>query len=432
MLPRVSAEFKTFAILLVVGIFLGNIIIVLLSLVPMLFVVLSMLYHSPTSMSVSRPNLRLDAYVNENITVGSDLSVQDGIGIVTVGDSLPAYFRLAEGNNFRVFWKSGKPLHVPMHYSVECTKRGVYTIGNSKIESINVAGIEENMIVLGKDPVELLVQQRPMDMRKMRDPRLLSRIPMPLGAASKLGSTTTDFKELREYRNGDPFRHINWKASVRNADLEISNPLVNEYEKEGQQVVWIFLDASEAMSVGSSAENAFEHGVKAANGLSQFYLARNCRVGLKTFNSGRQILPDVGRRQRAMITKLLLGVEMTRLKGRLKEDVRACRGHLVGSSPLFIVITMVRPENVDELRAGIREMRLSSGPRSKVLVLHVDGNSLIPTTLAEEAGAMATNLLALSSVRSLASGGATVVPWNPRQQSLNDLMLKGMRRMQNG
>lgn len=428
MLPRVSAEFKTFAILLVVGIFLGNLLIVLLSLVPMLFVVLSMVYRSPTLMSASRPVPRLNAYVNDEIPINLELSVLDGIGIVTVGDSLPAHFRIADGNNFRVFWKSGRPLNVPIDYRVECTKRGVYTIGNSTIESINFAGIEENVIVPGKDPVELLVQQRPMNLRKMRDPRLLSRIPMPLGAASKLGSNTTDFKELREYRHGDSFRHINWKASVRNADLEISNPLVNEYEREGQQVVWIFLDASEAMSVGSSVENAFEHGIKAANGLSQFYLARNCRVGLKAFNSGRQILPDVGRRQRGMISKLLLGVEMTRLRGNLREDVRTCRGHLIGSSPLFIVITMVRPENVEELRAGIREMRLSSGPRSKVLVLHVDGNSLIPTNAVEEAGTMAADLLSLFSVRSLASAGTTVVPWNPRRQSLNELMLKGMRR----
>lgn len=428
MLPRVSAEFKTFALLLVVGMFLGNVLIVLLSLVPMLFVVLSMLYHAPTQMSMSRPVPRLNAYVNENMTVVSDLSVRDGIGIVTVGDSLPDHFRLAEGNNFRVFWKSGSPFQVKMQYSVECTKRGVYTIGNSKIESIDVAGLEENEIVAGLDPVELLVQQRPMDTRRMRDPRLLSRITMPLGAVSKLGSTTTDFKELREYRNGDPFRHINWKASVRNADLEISNPLVNEYEKEGQQVVWIFLDASEQMSVGSSVENAFEHGIKAANGLTQFYLARNCRVGMKVFNSGRQILPDVGRRQRAMISKLLLNVEMTKLRGKLKEDVRACRGHLVGSSPLFIVITMVRQENVEELRTGIREMRLSSGPRSKVLVLHVDGNSLIPTNPEEEAASMATNLISLAYIRSLAGPGTNVVPWNPRRQSLNELMLKGLRR----
>ncbi|HEY3421333.1 MAG TPA: DUF58 domain-containing protein [Methanomassiliicoccales archaeon] len=428
MLPRVSIEFKTFALLLVFGIFLGNVLIVLLSLLPMLFVVLSMLYQSPTEMSMSRPAPRLNAYVNENMKVISDLSIRDGLGIVTVGDSLPDHFRLAEGNNFRVFWKSGAPLQVRTEYSVECTRRGVYTIGNSKIESIDLAGLQENQIVPGLDPVELLVQQRPMDMRKMRDPRLLSRIPMPLGAASKLGSTTTDFKEIREYRNGDPFRHINWKASVRSADLEISNPLVNEYEKEGQQVVWIFLDASELMSVGSSVENAFEHGIKAANGLSQFYLARNCRVGLKVFNSGRQILPDVGRRQRAMVSKLLLGLEMTRLRGRLKEDVRSCRGHLVGSSPLFIVITMVRQENVEEMRAGIREMRMSSGPRSKVLVLHVDGNSLIPTNLEEEAAALATDLLSLASIRSLAGPGIRVVPWNPRRQSLNDLMLKGLRR----
>jgi hypothetical protein len=88
---------------------------------------------------------------------------------------------------------------------------------------------------------------------------------------------------------------------------------------------------------------------------------------------------------------------------------------------------MVRSENAEELRPGIQEMRLSSGPRSKVLVLHVDGNSPIPTNPAEEARAMAANLPALSSVRSLTNAGTTIVPWNPRRQRLNELMLKGIR-----
>jgi uncharacterized protein (DUF58 family) len=141
MLPRVSAEFKTFAILLVIGILLGNLLIVLLSLVPMLFVILSYLYRSPTIMGVERPVARLNAYVDGTVTVSSSLSVRDGVGIVTVGDTLPGHFRIAQGNNFRVFWKSAAPLQVPMQYSVECTKRGVYTIGNSKLESINLAGM---------------------------------------------------------------------------------------------------------------------------------------------------------------------------------------------------------------------------------------------------------------------------------------------------
>ena len=143
MLPRVSAEFKTFAILLVIGIFLGNLLIVLFSLVPMIFVVLSFLYPSPIMMGMQRPAARLNAYVNDTVTISSELSVRDGVGIVTVGDTLPDHFRIVHGNNFRVFWKSAAPLRVPLQYSVECTKRGAYTIGNSKLESINPAGMEE-------------------------------------------------------------------------------------------------------------------------------------------------------------------------------------------------------------------------------------------------------------------------------------------------
>ena len=42
----------------------------------------------------------------------------------------------------------------------------------------------------------LIVRPEPVGIRKVRDPRLRSSMPMPSGAVSKLGVRTTDFLEI--------------------------------------------------------------------------------------------------------------------------------------------------------------------------------------------------------------------------------------------
>ena len=42
----------------------------------------------------------------------------------------------------------------------------------------------------------------------------------------------TDFKQLSEYRVGDPVRHIDWKATLR-----IGKPIVREFQDERDQCV---------------------------------------------------------------------------------------------------------------------------------------------------------------------------------------------------
>ncbi len=198
---------------------------------------------------------------------------------------------------------------------------------------------------------------------------------------------------------------------------------MNEYEKEGKRTVWIFLDASSGMSVGSNIENSFEYGVQAAYGFVQFYLARSCRVGLCVYNSGKLVLPDEGRRQQAVISKVLLSVEMTQQKGLFKSSVQECRGHILGSSPLFLVITKIRKDNVQELKDGIKDIRLMTGGRSQVMLLHVSGSGLKVTSDAELAGSVAADLSGLGYIKDVSQSGAMLIPWYPDRQSLSHLLI---------
>ena len=61
---------------------------------------------------------------------------------------------------------------------------------------------------------------------------------------------------------------------------------MNEYEKEGKKTVMIFIDAGQRMSLGSTVDNAFEHAIQAASGLTSFYLDRGMRVGYMPIITG--------------------------------------------------------------------------------------------------------------------------------------------------
>lgn len=423
-----SAEFAGFAALLSLGLLLGNILIVLVSIIPLLFFIQALNFPGPSQLQLRRGRSSAKAWLDQDTPVSSHLHVGQGVGLVTVRDELPQHFSLASGNNLQVFWKGTVPLDVDFAYELRCTKRGLYEIGKAKFELLHFSGLTQTSFFSDRATTTLMVQQRLIDLRKMRDPRLYSRLPMPHGAVSRMGASTTDFKEIRQYRPGDPFRGINWKATARRLSSTQGVPLMNEYEREGRKTVWIFLDGGKGMSIGSEIENAFEYAVQAAFGLARFYMSRNCNVGLCAYPNGAEVLPDLGRRQAAVLSRAFVGMQLSSEEGHLRRSVRGLRRHFEGTSPLFIIITMVRKDNTEETLEGIKELRRSSGREAEVLLLHVNGYELAVNDESGRAAAVALNIQQLPLLRSIRKSGVQVVPWNPRVQSMQRLMLVGMSR----
>jgi uncharacterized protein (DUF58 family) len=182
------------------------------------------------------------------------------------------------------------------------------------------------------------------------------------------------------------------------------------------------------MSIGSDIENTFEYAVQAAYGLARFYLSRNCSVGLCTYPDGPRLLPDQGRRQTAILSRTFMRLQLSTLEGDLCRSARQLRSHFEGTSPLFILITMVRQNNASGILEGIQELRRNSGREAQVMLLHVDGYELAVNDEAGKAAALVMHLQDLPLLRSMRKSGAQVVPWNPRAQSVQNLMLLGMSR----
>ena len=116
----------------------------------------------------------------------------------------------------------------------------------------------------------------------------------------------TVIRELREYRSGDPLRHIAWKPTVRQRRL-----IAREFEEEISVGTTLMLDISGTMRGGRWAGQKLEHGIELCAGLADRLLAESRDVGLVTFDEKVYgfLEPASSRAQYRSILHHLLGLQ---------------------------------------------------------------------------------------------------------------------------
>lgn len=95
----------------------------------------------------------------------------------------------------------------------------------------------------------------------------------------------TEFHQLREYRQGDPQRAIDWKATARTARL-----IAREYEEEKDQRVLLVIDCSRRMASKDDALSHFDHTLNAALLLGHVALRQGDAVGMLTMGGVHRFL----------------------------------------------------------------------------------------------------------------------------------------------
>lgn len=111
----------------------------------------------------------------------------------------------------------------------------------------------------------------------------------------------TDFRQLREYRQGDSLRVIDWKATAR-----LQKPISREYQEERDQQVVFLLDTGRRMLARDDAATHFDHALNAVLTLGFLAQKQGDAVGLMTFGGEiRWVSPHKGR---VGLDRLLAGV----------------------------------------------------------------------------------------------------------------------------
>ena len=169
-----------------------------------------------------------------------------------------------------------------------------------------------------------------------------------------------DFHQLRDFREGDTLRQIDWKATARKR-----TPIAREYQDERDQQILLMLDCGRRMRSQDGSLSHFDHALNASLLLGYVALRQGDALGLCSFatEQRRFIAPAKGREQ----LNTLLNSAYDLVETLQPPDFARAASDVLERQKrraLVIILSNLRDEDDEELLDAVR--RLSG--RHRVLV----------------------------------------------------------------
>lgn len=235
---------------------------------------------------------------------------------------------------------------------IACTRRGLYQLGPSWLRS--------------SDPFGLFTSAHRVDSVRsiLVYPATIDLTGLTLPAGQLLGGdrrrtgwhqTATHVSGVRDYRPGDPVRHIHWRSTAHAGRL-----MVKEFDVEPVADVWLFLDANAAVQRGVGDASTEEYGVTVVASLARHFLAEGRAVGLVAVARERRVIPaDRGHRQ---LIKLLEELAVIRADGSEPiAETLAAEGDRCTRNAAIIVVTPSLDERWPMVLRGLRDRGIQAG-----------------------------------------------------------------------
>jgi uncharacterized protein (DUF58 family) len=214
-----------------------------------------------------RPRVRLQATHAGRISAGETLPVEieleaigrRGIGWIVLPDRLPPAVDAIppDGVGLPVL-APGETAHLRL--GLYCKQRGAYTLCGFRVETAFPLGMMVAQQVFSEKR-SLLVYPRFTPLARLEAPGGRRYQPGEAPLASHLGDSL-EFIGNRDYREGDPIRSIDWRATAR-----LNRPVVREYREE------YLLRAAVLLDTHTSEPTIFERAVSMTAAVSD-YMAR--------------------------------------------------------------------------------------------------------------------------------------------------------------
>jgi uncharacterized protein (DUF58 family) len=157
----------------------------------------------------------------------------------------------------------------------------------------------------------------------------------------------TDFRQLREFRQGDSLRSIDWKATARHR-----KPISREYQVERDQQVVFLLDTGRRMLAVDRNGAHFDHALHALLTLAFVASRQGDATGVLTFGGEtRWLAPAKGR---TGLDRLLAGLNDVQPGEEAPDYLRAAQDlqYRLPRRAFVVLITNVRDEDDTALRAA--------------------------------------------------------------------------------
>jgi uncharacterized protein (DUF58 family) len=157
--------------------------------------------------------------------------------------------------------------------------------------------------------------------------------------------TGLEFHQLREYREGDALRQIDWKATSRLRKL-----VAREYQDERDQQVLLLLDGGFRMRSQDDRLSHFDAALNALLLLAHVVIRQGDAVGLMSFaNDERYLPPAKGHATLARLMNLVFDLEAGGQTPDFLAAATTLTQHLRKRS-LVVVLTSLRDEDGADLR----------------------------------------------------------------------------------
>ena len=228
-----------------------------------------------------RPAPRLKRQVDNSLPLGvvSEIQLE-----VTFADGRGGRVELYDGvpvelgaNDPRVDAKVQRDQLLEATYTIEPHQRGRFEIEEAYLRQYGPLGLMARQIRIGQ----------PQKVRVVPNFRAVSRYAL-LAVADKTSAIGVrrlrrrgegmEFDCLREYREGDQLRQIDWKATARHRRL-----IARQYEDERHQQVMLVFDCGRRMRAIDGELSHFDHALNAGLLLSYVALQQGDSVTVSTF-----------------------------------------------------------------------------------------------------------------------------------------------------
>jgi uncharacterized protein (DUF58 family) len=158
-----------------------------------------------------------------------------------------------------------------------------------------------------------------------------------------------EFHQLREYRQGDSLRQIDWKATAR-----LRRAVSREYEEERDQQIVFLLDCGRKMHARDGALSHFDHALDAVLLLAHVALRQGDAVGLLAFSGApRWLAPRKGAKQLDRVLNAVYDLESGTRASDYIEAAQQLASRLAKRA-LVVVVSNLRDEDHEELLLAAR------------------------------------------------------------------------------
>jgi uncharacterized protein (DUF58 family) len=196
---------------------------------------------------------------------------------INIFEDLPKWFQL---RTWKIIETLSRQETKSIQYDVKPTERGIFSWNNTYIlVEIGFLGFVSRKFTFEN---ESHISCYPSFEQ-------FKRLPIKAMVASYITQNDThirrigqslEFEQIKNYVNGDNYKHINWKASAKQGKL-----MLNQYQEERSQDIYMVIDMGRSMKMPFENQTLLDYAINGSVALAKTILDVKDRAGLITFSS---------------------------------------------------------------------------------------------------------------------------------------------------